>query len=63
MTFIPPSWFKQGIYDLRIRVGDTDNASSGWIVYESAFEIIDNIPLITNYDKSNSEVYRNYQLK
>ena len=54
--FIPPNWFEKGQYDLRLRITDKDNGSSGWVLYQDAFEIIENIPLITDYIQSKSEV-------
>jgi len=60
--FTPPNWFEQGTYVLRIKVDDKDNASSNWQEYASAFEVVDNIPLITDYIKSKSEVNRNYSV-
>jgi hypothetical protein len=60
--FIPPNWFEKGQYELRLRITDKDNGSSDWVLHQDAFEVVENIPLITDYIQSESEIYRNSSL-
>jgi hypothetical protein len=58
VEFTPSNWAEQGYYDIRIMLYDTDNDTTGWIIFNDVLRVINNRPLIMGYDISSDEVLR-----
>jgi len=56
----PPVDAELGVYDMRFRLNDSLNASTGWKSYLSSFLVKNNIPVYDNLSISANEVTRAY---
>ena len=57
-NFTPSTTAELGLYDLRIMVNDTDDATTNWIVYENAVTVSSNPPILTDYSVINNNILR-----
>ena len=52
-NFTPSTTAELGLYDLRIMVNDTDDATTNWSVYDDAVTVSSNPPILTDYSVIN----------
>jgi DNA-directed RNA polymerase subunit RPC12/RpoP len=63
ISFKPTSSFITGDYDIRVKTEDSDGDESPWIELKKALEVLNSPPSVVDISLSNSEKFREEELK